>query len=36
MKITPLTYKIADLKGEEIKGSFYKEELQKENNDYLE
>jgi len=28
-KTTPLTYNIVDLKGEEIKGSFYKEELQK-------
>ena len=30
---TPVTYKLTDLKGEEIRGSFYKQELQKAKQD---
>ena len=32
----PITYKIVDLMGEEVKGSFYEKELQKQNKKHLE
>ena len=32
----PITYKIKDLLGEDIKGSFYRQELQKADQEYLE
>ena len=31
----PITYKVKDLNGEEIKGTFYREELQKTDQNYL-
>ena len=32
----PITYKIVNLMGEEVKGSFYEKELQKQNKKHLE